>query len=150
MTTLPTRSDTRPDLAAGAPVLAALEAFYAELAEDALLAPFFAELDMPAHMARIASFWDTVVFDAGRYTGNVFEPHRRMPGLTAAHFTRWLATFERTIDARHAGPGAERTKATAHRIAYMMQLRLGIAPDSPMPAPEATRAVLERRAAGAR
>jgi hemoglobin len=142
--TNPTLTD-RPDLTAGAPVLALLEAFYADVTRDPLLARFFDGLDMPAHLARIASFWDTVVFDAGRYAGNVFEPHRQMPGLTAAHFTRWLAAFERTVDERHVGPGAERAKATAHRVAWMMQLRLRLVPEAPLPAPETTRASLVRR-----
>ena len=135
----------RPDLSAGAPMLALLEAFYADVTRDALLARYFDGLEMSTHLARIAAFWDTVAFDAGRYSGNVFEPHRMMPGLEAAHFTRWLAAFERVVDERHVGPGAERAKAVAHRVAWMMQLRLRLVPESPMPEPDATRASLSRR-----
>ena len=51
-----------------------------------------------------------------------------MVGLTGEHVARWLATLERTVDARFEGPDAERMKALGHRIAYSMQLRLGIAP----------------------
>jgi hemoglobin len=102
--------------------------FYAAVAEDPLLAPYFADLDMAAHMPRIADFWSTLLFHSGRYSGNAFRPHLAMPGLTAAHFDRWLATLERTVDAAHAGPVAENMKSLGHRIAFSMQLRLGITP----------------------
>lgn len=93
-----------------------------------MLAPYFAGLDMPAHMPRIVDFWSTLLFHTGRYSGNAFRPHLEMPGLTAGHFAHWLAALEATVDARFAGEHAERMKALGHRIAYSMQLRLGISP----------------------
>jgi hemoglobin len=105
-----------------------LTAFYVTVGDDALLAPYFADIDMSAHMPRIVGFWSTLLFHTGRYSGNAFAPHAVMPGLTAQHFARWVATFERTVDASFAGPFAERAKDLAHRIAYSMQLRLGISP----------------------
>ena len=120
-------ADARPDLADDG-IEPLLVAFYDVLTADPLLAPYFASLDMRAHMPRIAAFWSTMLFHTGRYSGNAFRPHLEMPGLTAAHFARWVATLEATVDARHAGPAAERMKDLAHRIAYSMQLRLGITP----------------------
>ena len=111
-----------------ADIHALLVDFYARVALDPVLAPFFASLDMPAHLPRIVDFWSTMLFHTGRYTGNAFAPHARMPGLGADHFARWIATFEATVDARHAGPDATRMKDLAHRVAYSMQLRLGITP----------------------
>jgi len=100
--------------------------FYERIAGDPLVAPYFAELDMSAHLPRIVDFWSTLLFRSGRYTGNAFRPHLEMPGLTGEHFERWLATLETTLDALHAGPNAERMKAFAQRVAYSMQVRLGI------------------------
>lgn len=100
--------------------------FYQRIAGDPLLAPYFAELDMSAHLPRIVDFWSTLLFRSGRYTGNAFRPHLEMLGLTGEHFERWLATLEATLDASHAGPNAERMKSFAHRVAYSMQVRLGI------------------------
>ena len=105
-----------------------LTAFYDTVEREPLLAPYFAVVDMDAHMPRIVDFWSTLLWHTGRYSGNAFRPHMEMAGLTGEHFSRWLATLERTIDARFAGPDAERMKALGHRIAYSMQLRLGITP----------------------
>lgn len=101
-------------------------AFYAAVAGDALLAPYFAVVDMRAHMLRIVDLWSTLLFHTARYSGNAFRPHQEMPGLTAEHFAHWLAVLEATVDARFAGVNAEQMKALGHRIAYSMQLRLGI------------------------
>ena len=120
----------RPDVDDAA-LLPLLTAFYAEIEHDALLQPYFAPLDMAAHMPRIADFWSTLLFHSGRYQGNAFRPHADMPGLTAEHFRRWVATLERVVDARHAGPAATQMKTLGHRVAYSMQLRLGIAPFAP-------------------
>lgn len=107
---------------------AVLVAFYDTVGADPLLAPYFAAIDMQEHIPRIADFWSTLVFGTRRYAGNAFRPHAMMPGLTGPHFARWLETLEATIDARFAGPAAEQMKALGHRIAYSMQLRLGIPP----------------------
>lgn len=110
-----------------------LVAFYAELARDELLAPYFESVDMVAHLPRIVDFWSTLLFHTRRYTGNAFRPHLEMPGLTGEHFERWLATLEAALDASYAGPNVERMKSFAHRVGYSMQLRLGIAPATVYP-----------------
>jgi len=107
---------------------ALLVEFYAAIAKDALLAPYFEALDMTEHIPRIADFWSTLLFHSGRYTGNAFRPHLEMPGLRTEHFERWLATLGATLDVAYAGPNTERMKSFAHRVGYSMQLRLGIAP----------------------
>lgn len=105
-----------------------LVAFYATVGEDPLLAPYFAVVDMREHMPRIVAFWSTLLFHTRRYTGNAFRPHMEMPGLTGDHFARWVGTLEVIVDERFAGPDAMLMKELGHRIAYSMQLRLGIAP----------------------
>jgi hemoglobin len=109
-------------------LLGVLVSFYEKVADDPLLAGYFAGVDMAAHMPRIVDFWSTMLFETGRYSGNAFRPHLEMPGLTSDHFGRWLATLEHTVDEAHSGENAERMKALGHRVAYSMQLRLGIAP----------------------
>lgn len=108
-----------------------LSSFYEKIEKDALLQGYFVGLDMSEHMPRIVGFWSTLLFHTGRYSGNAFLPHQRMPSLAAAHFARWVATLESVVDARFAGTSANLMKALAHRIAYSMQLRLGIEPFAP-------------------
>ncbi len=105
-----------------------LETFYSELDRDPLVGPYFVPVDMREHLPRIADFWSTMIFSTRRYSGNAFRPHALLEGLTSEHFARWLATFEDVIDRRYVGPRAQEMKTTAHRIAYSMQLRLGIPP----------------------
>jgi hemoglobin len=105
-----------------------LVTFYARLGEDDLLSSFFEQLDMAEHIPRIEAFWSTIVFGSRRYSDNAFAPHQRLDGLTADHFVRWVGTLESVLDVRFRGPATERMKAAAHRIAYSMQLRLGIPP----------------------
>ncbi len=105
-----------------------LVAFYDAVAEDELLAPYFAAVDMAEHIPRIADFWSTLVFQTGRYQGNAFRPHMQMEGLTAEHFARWVATLVRTVDDRYTGAAAGAVKDYGHRVAYSMQLRLGLQP----------------------
>lgn len=119
----------RPDVT-DADLVALLTAFYAAVGREPLLASYFAPLDMAAHVPRIADFWSTLLFDSGRYQGNAFRPHASLPGLAATHFACWVAVLEATVDARHAGPVAEQAKALGHRIAYSMQLRLGLVPSA--------------------
>ena len=109
-----------------------LVAFYDTVERDELLAPYFAPVDMTAHMPRIVDFWSTIIFQTNRYTGSAFAVHVRMEGLTGDHFARWLGVLERTVDERFAGPAATRMKEMAHRIAYSMQVRLGIPPFEPL------------------
>jgi hemoglobin len=105
-----------------------LVAFYATVARDELLAPYFAVVDMREHMPRIVAFWSTMLFHTARYEGNAFRPHLTMPGLTSDHFAHWVGTLVATVDARFAGPNAHAMKDVAYRIAVSMQLRLRIGP----------------------
>lgn len=110
---------------------ALLTSFYAIIGADPLLARYFTEVDMSEHMPKIVAFWSTLLFHTRSYTGNAFRPHMAMPGLTGDHFARWVATLEHVVDERFAGPSASLMKELAHRIAYSMQLRLGISPFEP-------------------
>jgi hemoglobin len=105
-----------------------LVAFYSVATADELIGSYFAGVDMIRHMPRIVDFWSTMLFHTGRYSGSAFQPHLQMPGLTGNHFQRWLGILEATVDSRFDGPNARLMKELAHRIAYSMQLRLGIAP----------------------
>lgn len=105
-----------------------LTAFYAIIAVDPLLLRYFEKVDMSVHMPRIVAFWSTLLFHTKNYSGNAFKPHLEMPGLSGEHFAFWVGTMEQVVDERFSGPTATLMKQLAHRIAYSMQLRLGIYP----------------------
>jgi hemoglobin len=102
--------------------------FYAIATIDPLIGSYFTGIDMSRHMPRIVDFWSTMLFNSGRFSGSAFLPHARMPGLTAEHFQRWVEILESTVDSRFDGDNARLMKGLARRIAYGMQVRLGITP----------------------
>ncbi len=107
---------------------ATLTAFYDVIAVHPMLRRYFESIDMSTHMPRIEAFWSTLLFHTRRYTGNAFRPHLAMPDLEAKHFAFWVQSLEAIVDSRFAGPAASLMKDLAHRIAYSMQVRLGITP----------------------
>ncbi|WP_022834628.1 group III truncated hemoglobin [Salisaeta longa] len=107
-------------------VHAVVSAFYRGIAEDPLLGPYFASVDLDAHVPRLVAFWTSIVFQSGTYRGRPFDAHAQLEGLQARHFRRWLQRFEATVDARFAGPRAARMKQRARQIATVFQSKLGV------------------------
>jgi len=114
------------DIESTADIRDVVDAFYGDIDADPLLGPYFAEVDGEAHRSRMVAFWSSVAFQTGAYRGRPFAPHARMPGLTRAHFERWVGRFHRTVDARFAGPVAGLMKARAEQIAGVFQVKLGL------------------------
>lgn len=46
-----------------------------------------------AHLERMCDFWSTMLLGTGRFQGNPLHVHMAIPGLTAAHFDRWIDLF---------------------------------------------------------
>jgi hemoglobin len=75
----------------------------------------------------MCDFWETVLFNAGTYRRNALQVHlvlHARHSLRAEYFDRWLALWSATLDARFAGPVAERAKLQASRIAGSMHRRM--------------------------
>lgn len=114
----------RDDLAA------LIEAFYRGAFADPLIGPIFtdvAHMDLDHHLPIMVDFWETVLFDTGAYRRNALAlhvaVHAKAP-LGEAEFGRWLALWTTEVDARFAGPVAERAKTQAHRIAASIRRRV--------------------------
>jgi hypothetical protein len=60
----------------------------------------------------------------GRYHGNPMQAHRQLPGLTPAHFQRWLDLFRRTAAETCSPELAAQFIARADTIARSLQLGL--------------------------
>ena len=93
-------------------------AFYREVVFDDLLAPVFgevAEVDWADHIPKLIDYWCRVLLDEPGYDGAVLAAHRHVHALDplrVEHFDRWYAVWVASIDARWAGPVAERRSAT--------------------------------------
>lgn len=102
-----------------------VRAFYAQVRLDPDLGPMFdAHIDdWEAHFQRMVDFWASVALLAGRYHRNALQAHRPLP-LQAAHFERWLALFDQTLQQETTPAGRQHLMDIAQRIAGTLSSRL--------------------------
>jgi hemoglobin len=107
-----------------------MKAFYRKALTDDSIGHYFTQvvqLDMEKHLPRITDFWETVVFDAGKYQRNTMKIHEDLhekSPFESAHFTRWIDLFKATVDEHFAGENAEKIKSRAISIATVMNLKM--------------------------
>ena len=118
------------DLSDGKDVQLLVETFYEKALKDEVIGYLFtdiAQLDLPEHLPRICSFWESILFGNLTYQGNPMEVHQHLhqkEPLVKEHFERWLALFTATVDELFAGVVANRAKTRATSIATVMQIKL--------------------------
>ena len=123
----------KPDLEAGEPVQALVDAFYARARVDAVLGPVFATIigdDWSRHLPVMYSFWDSVVFGLGGYKGQAVAKHidiDRQMSLEPAHFDQWIALWNATVDAMYDGPNASLAKSKANMMLQLIKFKVGYA-----------------------
>lgn len=100
-----------------------VERFYTSIREDDLLSPIFAEriTNWPEHLERMKSFWRSILFNSGEFSGNPMTKHMSIPGLEEHHFARWLELFYATLQDLGPQPAgialvAERARAIADSL----------------------------------
>jgi hemoglobin len=106
-------------------IRALVETFYRRVDDDPLLGPIFArELEgrWDEHLAKMGTFWSSLVLGSKQYRGNVQEAHRPLGDIEPKHFARWLALFLNTVEARYEPAAAVRFMEPALRIAQSLQL----------------------------
>ena len=104
-----------------------VDAFYAAVRHDDLLGPVFlarfGEGGWTAHLERMYTFWNTLLFHEPGYKGSPFEKHVSLP-VGNQHFDRWVALFGETLDARFAGPVTEDPKSRARILGLTFASKL--------------------------
>jgi hemoglobin len=113
-----------PDISTRDDIRALIDHFYGQVRADALLGPIFndiAQVDWPHHLPVMYAFWEFLLLGTpDAYRGNPiqkhFDLHAKHP-LNAAHFERWVALFQGSVDALFQGPTAEDAKFRAYAIA---------------------------------
>lgn len=113
--------------------------FYDRVRRDDQLGPVFAgavgttDAEWALHLARLADFWSSVMLRSGRYHGDPFSKHLRLPDLQPAMFERWLALFGEACAVSFEPEVADAFAERAGRIAG--SLRMGLLERLPMHGP---------------
>lgn len=112
-----------------------VDSFYSKVQQDQQLGPIFqASIQdrWPQHLAKMYSFWQTILLDEYTYNGRPFPPHARLP-IDKAHFERWLQLFHETVDELFQGTVAEEAKSRGNKMAALFQIKLEHIRQSPFP-----------------
>jgi hemoglobin len=106
-------------------IRALVESFYRRVDDDPLLGPIFSrELTgrWDEHLAKMTTFWSSLVLGSKQYRGNVQEAHRPLGDIEPRHFARWLSLFLNTVESRYEPAAAVLFMEPALRIAQSLQL----------------------------
>ncbi len=118
----PASPAVRPDLANPTQVHHLVIGFYREIVFDELLEPVFgevAEVDWAEHIPKLIDYWCWILFQQPGYSGAVTKTHRHLhqaAPVRAEHCDRWFALWVQSVDARWAGPYAEKAKDHARQL----------------------------------
>lgn len=110
-----------------------VDSFYGKVRKDELIGPIFDERIQdrwPTHLAKMYTFWQTVLLGEHTYYGSPFPPHSQLP-IDEVHFNRWLKLFYETLDENFTGKIAEEAKWRANKMAQMFQYKLQYYKNSP-------------------
>ena len=103
-----------------------VDTFYGKVRQDHLIGPIFEERIQdrwPQHLAKMYTFWQTVLLGEHTYYGSPFPPHAHLP-IDHTHFERWLLLFKETIDNLFSGKIADQARWRADRMAEMFQFKI--------------------------
>lgn len=103
-----------------------VDAFYGKVRMDGLIGPIFIGAirdNWPAHLDKMARFWQTVLLEEQTYYGSPFPPHAHMP-LEARHFEAWLGLWNATVDELFEGAKAMEAKWRAAKMAEMFLAKI--------------------------
>ena len=101
--------------------------FYSSLLTDDVVGHIFQQIigaNLEHHLETINQFWCSVLLNEQSYKGNVMLKHialNQQIKLEEAHFDRWLALWESTVNQAHQGKIADEA---IHRANLMKELML--------------------------
>jgi len=111
-------------------LLLLMDRFYSKALTDETIGHYFTEvvqLSLQKHIPVITDFWETILFDTGKYNGNTMKVHEDLHEKSAfksEHFNRWMAMFKETVDENFEGNNAEKIKQRAISIATVMNIKM--------------------------
>ncbi|QBQ42993.1 group III truncated hemoglobin [Sphingobacterium psychroaquaticum] len=110
-----------------------VDTFYDTIQKDELLGPIFNGVIQDRwseHLAKMYTFWQTILLDEYTYQGRPFPPHAQLP-IQQEHFDHWLELFYATVDNLFAGPIAEEAKSRGRKMATLFMVKLDNIRQSP-------------------
>jgi hemoglobin len=108
-------------------------AFYARIRAHPVLGPVFAAHvhDWPAHEAKIARFWASVILHERSYDGNPLAVHLKAGNVRPGMFSVWLELFDSVLKDELRPEQAAAWSELAHRIGR--SLRAGVVDRETLP-----------------
>ncbi len=105
-----------------------VEGFYAKVRLDLMLGPLFEREidDWPTHLEKLKNFWSSTMLKSHRYDGRPLPPHLKLPEISDAHFSRWLALFRETARETLPMAGDAAVTAMAERIATSFRMAIAV------------------------
>lgn len=103
-----------------------VDTFYGKVRANPLIGPIFDERIQnrwPEHLAKMYTFWQTILLGEHTYFGSPFPPHASLP-VEREHFNTWLDLFYKTIDELFSGEIAKEAKWRANKMAEMFQFKI--------------------------
>ncbi len=104
--------------------------FYNKAIADPLLADFFTkgmQTSLEEHLPVIYNFWDSVLFNAKNYHGNVMHKHidlNKKLTMKDKHFERWQFLFFESLDQHFHGDKADEVKKRVGLMANLMKFKV--------------------------
>ena len=82
--------------------------FYTRIRGDPVLSSIFDDRikDWPSHLERMNTFWRSILFKSGEFSGNPMMKHVAIPRIAKPEFSHWLKLFGETLDDMEAVPAA--------------------------------------------
>lgn len=119
----------RPDL------VRLVDCFYAKVRADEGLGNVFdhvAKVNWESHLPKLYDFWDSVIFRAGTFRGNLIAAHANLLPLTDLDwpmFERWLELFRATVTELFFGERASHIVRCAEDMANVIYSKIHRVPD---------------------
>lgn len=125
-----------PDIACRADIITLVDRFYARVRKDDRLGFVFdevAQVDWSTHIPKLYDFWDTVLFRAHTFRGNLIGAHAQWipaAGMDRELFDHWLALFRRTVEENFSGPNAGHIVRCAEDMASVIHEKIHHLPEA--------------------
>jgi hemoglobin len=124
-----------PDITGRADIVVLVDRFYDRVRKDDRLGFVFdqvAQVDWALHLPKLYDFWDTVLFRANTFRGNLIGAHAQWiaaAGMDRELFDHWLVLFRRTVAENFSGPNAGHIVRCAEDMASVIHGKIHRLPD---------------------